>query len=93
MHISDNKGVYYTKEDIQKDVFFYWWARMQPIRTLADEISLHVRIDPTNLPPLYQRISLKLNQLRTLKMSFYEITDKLEVHITTVLQAHYFSEA
>jgi hypothetical protein len=67
-----------------------WWARMQPIRTFS-EISLHIRIDPTNLPPLYQRISFKVKQLRALKMSFYEIADKLQAHVTTVLRAYYFN--
>jgi hypothetical protein len=68
---------------------FIYWARLQPIRTAA-EISLHIRIDPTNLPPLYQRISLKAKQLRELKMSFYEIANKLGVHVTTAIRAYYF---
>jgi len=84
------------------------WVRMRPIRTAAacppkhtilgdeirrrGEISLHIRIDPANPPPLYQRISLKVKRLRALKMSFYEIADKLQVHLTTVLKAYYFSK-
>jgi predicted transcriptional regulator with HTH domain len=79
-----------NKKPLRKKGLFIYWARMQPIRTFS-EISLHIRIDPTNLPPLYQRISFKVKQLRALKMSFYEIAKKLKIHVTTALRAYYFN--
>lgn len=59
---------------------------MQPIRTIS-EISAHIKILPTRQIPLYQKISLKAKQLRTLGMSYQQIVKNLNIGETTVIRA------
>ena len=59
---------------------------MQPIRTIS-EISAHIKILPSRQIPLYQKISLKAKQLKSLGMSFQQIAKSLNVGVTTIIRA------
>ena len=64
-----------------------WRTRMQPIRTIS-EISAHIKILPTRQIPLYQKISLKTKQLRTLGMSYQQIAKSSNVGETYIKRAY-----
>ena len=63
-----------------------WRTRTQPIRTIS-EISAHIIILPTRQIPLYQKISTKAKQLKSLGMSYQQIAKSLNVGETTVLRS------
>ena len=66
--------------------WYHWRTRTQPIRTIS-EISAHIKILPIKQIPLYQKISIKAKQLKSLGMSYQQIASSLNIGETTVIRA------
>ena len=61
-------------------------TRTQPIRTIS-EISAHINILPAIQIPLYQKLSIKAKQLKSLGMSYDRIASELKTSESTIVRA------
>ncbi len=69
-----------------------WWTRLRPIRTAA-EITAKIVIKPEIQIPVYQKLAVKVKQLRLLGMSFKAIGEHLGIDGKTAIKAwRYLSE-
>jgi len=75
-------------EDMQTIVTL-WRTRTQPIRTIS-EISAHIKILPTRQIPLYQKISRKVKQLKSLGMPYHKIAKRLNTSEVTIDRIGYY---
>ncbi len=69
----------------QRDTSF-WRTQLQPIRTIG-KITARIKILPARRPYLYQRLSRKATQLRSLGMSYGEIAKSLNINRKTATKA------
>lgn len=72
-------------DDTQKE----WWTRLRPIRTTA-EIQAKIIIEPEIQIPVYQKLAVKVKQLRLLGMSFIAIGKSLGIDSKTAIKAWHY---
>jgi len=63
-----------------------WRTQLQPIRTIG-EITVHIKLLPARQPYLYQKLSQKATQLRSLGMTYGEIAKSLNINKKTAVRA------